>query len=125
MKDNLLTIAGAIVGGAIGFLLFGWLYNQGLYGPVLPGGLLGIGAGFAKPRSNFIPIVCSIAALVVGLAAEAYYRPFMADPSFGFFVSHLFDLQPATLLLIGLGAAIGFWVPYRRLPRKPRQESSS
>jgi hypothetical protein len=122
MKDNLLTIVGAAVGGAIGFVLFGWLYNQGYYAPVLPGGLLGIGAGFARPNSILVPIACGISALVLGFAAEAYYRPFVADPSFGFFITHLSDLEPVTFLLIGLGTVIAFWIPFSRLPRKPKQE---
>ncbi len=124
MKDNLLAIGGAVVGGAIGFFAFGWLLEQGLYGLVLPGGLLGIGGGFAKTRSIFVPIACCVAALVLGFAAEAYYRPFIADHRLGYFVLHLFDLQPATLLMIALGGAIGFWIPFRRLERKPKQEPS-
>jgi hypothetical protein len=125
MKDNLLAIVGAIVGGAIGFKLFGWLLDQGLYGLVLPGGLLGIGAGFVKNRSIFVAIACGVAALVLSFAAEGYYHPFVADQSFGFFVSHLLDLQPATFLMIALGTWIGFWVPFRRLERKPKKESST
>jgi hypothetical protein len=125
MKDNLLAIAGAIVGGAIGCWVFGWLLDQGLYGLVLPGGLLGIGAGFARPRSIFIPIACGVAALVLGIVAEWQHFPFRVDQSFTYFVSHFYDLQPATLLMIGLGAVVGFWVPFRRLERKPKLESST
>jgi hypothetical protein len=29
------------------------------------------------------------------------------------------DLLPATLLMIAAGGFIGFWVPFRRLERKP------
>jgi hypothetical protein len=122
MKDNLFAIAGAVVGGAVGFVLFGWLYNQGYYAPVLPGGLLGIGAGFARPRSIFVPIACGVGALVLGFAAEGFYRPFIADRSLSFFITHLSDLEPVTFLLIGLGTVIGFWIPFGRLPRKPKQE---
>jgi hypothetical protein len=121
MKDNLIAIAGAIVGGAIGVYAFGWLLKQGFYGLVLPGGLLGIGAAYAKPRSIFVPIVCGVAALLLGFAAEALYHPFIADHSFGYFISHLSDLEPVTFLMIGLGAAIGFSMPFRRLERKPNQ----
>jgi hypothetical protein len=124
MKDNVLAIASAIVGGAIGVVAFWWLLSQGLYGLVLPGGLLGIGAGLGKNRSIFVPIVCGVAALVLGFAAEWYFHPFIADDSFSFFVSHLFDLLPATFLMIALGTWIGFWVPYRRPERKPKQEPS-
>jgi hypothetical protein len=125
MKDNLLAIAGAIVGGAIGLWVFGWLLDQGLYGLVLPGGLLGIGAGFVKNRSIFVAVACGIAALGLGIVAEWHHFPFAADEGLGFFVGHIFDLQPATLLMIGLGAAIGFWVPFRRRERKPKLESST
>jgi hypothetical protein len=122
MKDNLLAIVGAVVGGAIGLLAFHWLLKQGLYGLVLPGGLLGIGAGFPKNRSIFVAIGCGVVALALGIVAEWWHFPFADGESLGFFVKHLFELQPATLLMIGLGALIGFWVPFRRLERKPKQE---
>jgi hypothetical protein len=117
MKGNLLALAGAIVGGAVGFFGFGWLLGQGFYALVLPGGLLGIGAGWVVNRSISIAIICGAMATILGLIAEWHFRPFIADNSFGFYISHLTDLQPITLLMIALGSAIGFWVPFRRLQR--------
>ena len=37
--DSLLTLCGAICGGALGYFAFGWMLNQGFYAMVLPGGL--------------------------------------------------------------------------------------
>ncbi|HEV2972685.1 MAG TPA: hypothetical protein VGY55_22145 [Pirellulales bacterium] len=117
MKDNLLALAGAIVGGTIGFFGFGWLLGQGFYALVLPGGLMGIGAGWVFNRSIFVAIICGVTATALGLVAEWNFRPFNADDSLGFYFRHLGDLQPITFLMIVLGGAIGFWVPYRRLKR--------
>jgi uncharacterized membrane protein len=50
-KSNLLAIGGAIIGGLAGYFIFLWLASQGFYGLIIPGGLLGIAAGFAKSRS--------------------------------------------------------------------------
>src|SRR3954452_2704181 len=107
MKDNLVAIAGAIVGGAIGFFLFQWLVeNQGLYGLVLPGGLLGIGASFTRNRSIFVAVSCGIAAIILGIVAEWSKFPFNADPSFGYFILHLYDLRTWTIIMISLGGIV-------------------
>lgn len=114
MKQVLLAVVGAVVGGALGYFAVGWLRDQGLYGMVLPGGLLGFGAGLAGTRSIAVASGCAIAAIGLGLFTEWSYFPFNADPGFGYFLAHVADLTPVTLLMIGLGAAIAFWVPYRR-----------
>ncbi|MCX5644694.1 MAG: hypothetical protein NTZ17_08405 [Phycisphaerae bacterium] len=50
----------------------------------------------------------------MGLFTEWRYEPFVADASLGYFVSHVHQLQPITLLMLGAGTLIGFWVPFRR-----------
>jgi hypothetical protein len=112
-KSNLLAIAGAIVGGLIGYFIFIWLASQGFYGLIIPGGLIGIAAGFAKSKSLAIAIVCGIAALFLGLFCEWKFAPFNADDSLGYLLSHFYELKPVTLLMIAAGAAIGFWAPFR------------
>jgi hypothetical protein len=114
MTKNFLALAGALVGGAIGYFAFFWIASQNFYAMVLPGGLLGLGAGVVKNRSVGVAVVCGLLALALGIYTEYRFRPFLIDDSFGYFLAHLHDLQPFTLILIGLGAAIGFWVPFRR-----------
>ncbi len=113
-KSDVLVLLGAALGGLFGYTVFVWLAGRGLYGLALPGGLLGLGAGIFKTRSKAIPIVCGFSALVLGLFTEWCYEPFIADGGLGYFVSHLHQLQPITLLMVAAGALIGFWVPFRR-----------
>jgi hypothetical protein len=113
-KNDILVLLGAAVGGLLGYVLFSWLAGQGLYGLALPGGLLGLGAGVFKTRSKMVPIVCGLSALALGLFTEWRYEPFVADGSLRYFVLHVHQLQPITLLMVAAGTLIGFWVPFRR-----------
>lgn len=119
LRTSALTLAAAAVGGAVGYFAFMWLASMGFYGLVVPGGLLGLAAGIFKNRSVAVAIVCGVAALILGLFSEWRFAPFVADNSFGYLVAHFYDLKPVTLLMIAAGAAIGFWVPFRRSMEKP------
>ena len=114
LAGNALSVGCACLGGFLGYLGFVLLLDRGFYALVLPGGLLGLAAGIPRSRSMIVPALCGLLAIGAGLLAEHRYAPFVADPSFGYFVTHAVDLQPVTLLLIGLGGLIGFWVPFRR-----------
>jgi len=121
MKNILLALGGACVGGTLGFFGFGWLLQQGFYALVLPGGLLGLGAGIVPTRSILVAVVCGLFATALGVFAEFHFRPFVADESLTYFLSHLGSLKPFTLLMIAAGGALGFYVPFRRrLPRGAR-----
>ena len=114
LKNDCLVLAGALVGGLVGYIVFKWLLGQGFYGLMLPGGLLGMGAGVFKTRTKAVAIVCGVLALVLGLLVEWNSFPFSANESLGYFFTHFYDLKPATLIMIAVGAAIGFWIPFRR-----------
>jgi len=114
MKNNFLVLAGAIAGGVAGHFIFIWLTRQGLYGLIIPGGLLGLCAGTFKTKSLPVSIVCGVMALAMGIFSEWRFAPFIADGSLGYFLSHAHQLKPATLLMILAGTAIGFWIPFRR-----------
>jgi hypothetical protein len=117
MKQTLLVLGGALVGGILGYLAFFWIAAQGFYGLVLPGGLLGLGAGLGKPRTVWLAVACGLAATALGLVAEWRYAPFVKDDSLTYFLLHIHELKPITLLMIGLGGLVGFWVPYGRTRR--------
>jgi hypothetical protein len=111
---NVLTVCCACAGGLLGHLAFGLLIDRGLYALVVPGGFLGLAAGIPRSRSPIVPALCAILAIAAGLLTEYRYAPFIADGSFTYFVVHALELRPATWVLIGLGALIGFWFPFRR-----------
>lgn len=121
-KDDILVLAGALVGGVLGHLAFLWIARQGFYGLVLPGGLCGLGAGIFRARSKAVPIGCGVLALPLGLFSEWRFAPFVADDSFGYLLTRVHQLQPITLIMIAAGAAIAFWIPFRQLQpaEKPR-----
>jgi F0F1-type ATP synthase assembly protein I len=123
-RNGFLVLLGAALGGVLGYLVFGGLARRGLYGLAFPGGLLGLGAGIFKTRSKAIPVVCGLAALVLSLFAEWRYEPFVADASLGYFLSHVHQLQPITLVMIAAGTLIGFWVPFRRSQEARRAQQS-
>lgn len=107
-------LAGALVGGAAGFFAFGWLAGQGFYAMALPGIALGVGAGIAATdRSLTLAMLCGALALLLSIFAEWKNFPFVQDDSLGYFLTHLFDLRPFTLLMLAVGTVGGFWFAWR------------
>ena len=112
--NPLLALAGAAGGGVIGYFAFGWLAGQGFYALALPGVLIGLGAGWlSRGRSLPVSVACSLFALVLGVFAEWKHFPFVKDESLRYFVTHLLDLRPWTLLMLAVGTLAGFWFTWR------------
>jgi len=112
------TVICAVVGGVLGYHGFVLLLDHGSYALVLPGGLAGLVAGIPRSRAGVVPILCGIIGIVAGLLAEHRFAPFVADEGLWYFFTHAHNLKPMTLILIGLGGFIGFWVPFRRRVRR-------
>ncbi|MGB0581166.1 MAG: hypothetical protein ACPGVU_15825 [Limisphaerales bacterium] len=115
LKNNMLVLLGAAVGGILGYFIFFWIVGQGFYGLALPGGLMGLGAGITRANSKPIPVVSGVLALILGIFTEWRFAPFLADDSLGYFMAHLHQLRPITWIMILLGSAVAFWIPFRRL----------
>lgn len=114
MKNYLFALGGAAVGGLLGYFLFFMLAKQGFYALAVPGAFVGFGAGVVKNNSLAVAVVSGIAATALGIFTEFHFAPFVADPSLGYFVTHLHQLQPVTWIMIAIGGAIGFYVPMRQ-----------
>lgn len=110
--SNILGSVGAVVCGVVGYLIFRALWNVGLYGLLLPGAFLGLGCNLlARHRSTIRGLLCALVAVALGLLSEWSVAPFQADPSLGYFLRHLDQLDRgwSTLGLIALGAGFAFW----------------
>jgi len=82
---------------------------------MLPGVLAGVGASvFVNDRSVPRGALCGVFAVGLGLFAEWRFAPFIKDPSLGYFVVHLHQLQPITLLMIAAGGVLGYWLALGR-----------
>lgn len=104
-------LAGAAIGGAIGYAIFFWMAEQGFYALALPGALLGWGCSIlSKRRSLTLATVCAVLALALGVVTEWRFAPFVKDESLGYFLTHMHDLKPVTLLMIGIGGALALWL---------------
>ena len=108
-------LVGMSIGGVLGIFAFGWAITQGFYAIILPGVLAGLGCRILTPRRLLVySIICACVSLIFGLYAEWSYFPFSKDNSLTYFVTHIHQLKPITLILIALGAFFGFWTADRR-----------
>lgn len=109
LRNLLFGVAGAVAGGSFGYIAFFWIAQQGLYALIVPGAMLGIGAGLAA-RQRIVPlaILCAFAGLILGIVTEWRFAPFRADPGLLYFVTHLHQCKPFTLILIGLGGYFSY-----------------
>lgn len=114
MKNNLFALAGGVLGGVAGFFAFLWIRRQGLVALALPGALVGVGAGLVAARSLLVPILCGVGATALGFYADFTVAPFDRDQSLGYYVTHVHKLDTIVQIMIALGGAIGFWIPFRR-----------
>jgi hypothetical protein len=109
--STILGLVGGVVGGVVGYFAFFWITRQGFYGLMIPGALLGLGCGLlARHPSWGRGVACGLAALALGLYTEWKFAPFIADKSFGYLLAHIPQLKPITLVMIGVGALIAFWM---------------
>ncbi len=108
---GLTGLAGAAVGATVGYFSVVWLSQQGLYAIILPGPLLGLGCALVLRRSSMVAgILCGLAAVPLGILCEWRIAPFIVDRSLSYFLTHLDQLRPATMILIALGAVFAFWL---------------
>ena len=111
LVSTLLSLAGGLVGGALGYWVFFWLVRHEFYGLIVPGALVGLGSGLlSRRRSKIRGVVCGLAGLGFGLYADWGFEAFRDDPGFGYFVAHIHQLGPVTLLMLGLGGVMAFWL---------------
>ena len=104
-----LGLIGAAVGGCIGHFAFMWIATMGFYALVIPPAFLGWGAGLAA-RVRSVPLAtgCAIAGFVLALFSEWRLRPFTADSSFSYLLTHVHRLEPMTLIMVGLGTFFSY-----------------
>jgi hypothetical protein len=109
LMDTVPGLFGAVIGGVIGYFAYEWGLRQGFVAGVVPGAFVGLGSGVLSSRRSLVRgIVCGIGALALGIFAEWKHWPFVVDESLGYFLAHLYQLKPLTMIMITLGTFLGF-----------------
>src|SRR3569832_1653677 len=106
-------LAGAILGGVLGYFAFRWLSARNLFGYAVPGGMIGLCAGLAAGgRSQSVAIFCAIAALCLAIYLEWTVAPFRQDKSLLFFLTHLHRLDDliTKAVITAVGVACAYWL---------------
>jgi len=102
-------IAGAAIGGALGYFAFFWIVRQGFYALIIPPALLGAGAGLcARGRSVPLAAICAVAGLALGLFTEWQFAPFNTDTTLSYFLTHVHELTPVTLIMLLIGTIVAY-----------------
>ncbi|HWC91274.1 MAG TPA: hypothetical protein VG433_16510 [Pirellulales bacterium] len=102
--------AGALLGAVLGWLAFSWMAHAGFYSLILVGALTGLGTGLATGRRS---IPCAVLAALIGAAASMFAEwrifPFRDNDSFPYFLAHMHQTKPQTLLIFTLGIVFAAW----------------
>ena len=107
--DSIPGLIGAAVGGVVGCFALAWGASYSINAGVIAGALVGLGSGLLSARPSRVRgIICAIGALGVGTYAQWASFPFVADNSFGYFLSHFHQQVPLVLIMLALGTYLGY-----------------
>ncbi len=110
-----LACLGAIAGALLGAVLSYAAAKAGFYAIILVGVTTGFGATIAARRGGWIvALIATLVALTASLYTEWYLYPFVADDSLNYFIHHLGDLRPFTLIVHAAGAAAAGYIASRK-----------
>jgi hypothetical protein len=101
-------LGGAIVGGIAGYFLFWALFRGGMVGYMIPGALLGLGAGWAaRGKSQLLGVICAV--LAIGLTLFTAWHIAFQQHTLVDFLSRLHQLHVSRMVLMALGVVMAYW----------------
>jgi hypothetical protein len=110
-------LLGAVLGGVVGYFVYCFLWKQGMQALALPGASIGLGCGgLLRAKSIGLGVVCGVAALMLGIFVEWQFSPFLADPSFFYFIKNLGSVKQSSLVMIAVGVLCAYWLGRGRDP---------
>ena len=123
LPDPVRALAGIVAGAVCGYVVFRFLAKNGLYAPMVPGALVGMGCGmWVKTRSHARAVICVLVATFVNAWSEWMHFPFVINESFSYFITHLQDLTSRTQLMYGVSAVIAYYFAYARQNPAAKEE---
>ena len=119
MSETTRRATGAIVGVGVGTLAYWLLLLQGYHilAAVGAGVALGVSA-MAQTRQIVWGFATGALAVLASVLVEFFFRPFAADESFSYFISHLHELPRNSLISLAVVAALGVYLGRGRVRRR-------
>lgn len=110
MSDSIRRAIGAIVGAGVGTFAYWLLLIRGYHilAAVGAGVALGVSA-MARTKQIAWGVATGVLAVLLSVLVESLFRPFAADESFSYFISHLHDLPRNSLISLAVVAALGVY----------------
>jgi len=105
------AIAGAVLGGAVGYSAFKLLLNSfGLYAMVLPGAMVGVGrATGSTAKSIPVGVVCFVGAVLISIITEWSVTVMPEDATFVDFLAALPDKPFRNQASLVAGPIMALW----------------
>ena len=101
-------IAGAAIGGLLGYLMFDFLLGYGLYAGIVPGAFIGIGFSIAARHISLVAgVLCGIVGLFFGFWCDAVTN-LPPDDLVSYF-KEIDQVPTVNLLMIVIGGVASFW----------------
>lgn len=110
MTEHARRVAGAIVGTAAGTLAYWLLLQWDLHILAAVGAATALGVSAAARTTSLAwGVLTMLFAVAASLLVEFAFRPLRADPSLGYFLSHLGELPRNSLLSLLAIAILGLY----------------
>jgi hypothetical protein len=120
VSDPMRRLVGAAVGGGLGYALFWWQQQTGIWIVAATGIGLGLGAGLgARSRSTKWGLLMGLVALAYTLIVAWQHYPFRADKSLFEFVGTIPQRSANEMWTYLAVLLAGFWFGMGRNRRKP------
>ncbi len=101
---------GAVIGAALGYAVFWGLAKLNIAAIIVPGALTGAVASRMSGRPSVeVGVIAAVVGAIATILSEWSLFPFVKDGSLTFFIAHLHELRPATLLLGAAGIFCAFY----------------
>jgi hypothetical protein len=110
MPDPARRTLGAVIGGSAGVVAYSFTLQNGIHLLAVVGAGLALGAGWlARRRSIAWGAIVAFSAVLLSILVEWLFRPFVVDPSFSYFIGHLPNLPPNSVISLFVVAGLGVY----------------
>lgn len=123
MSESIRRSIGAAAGAAVGTLVYWFLLARGYHVLAAVGGGVALGvSAMARTRHLAWGFATGVLAVLVSVLVEWRFRPFAADESLSYFLSHVHALPYNSLVSLAVVAVLGVYFGRGRPRSRPEED---